>query len=176
MILTAVVYVYNPLTIAAISGLMEMPIEHTKAALSSLHSLAYIPSEPDIPISIFHASFYDFISNQVFSSKHYLDPCLSHKSLAIQCLSLMEKEWSDKDDVPYLAMRECEEISEALAYACGSWAFHFTYADNPHGSAELKDFFEKHFLQWMDCHCWKGAILWLAELFRMYCKTIKFCT
>ena len=148
MVLTAVVYVYNPLSIAAISALMQMPIENTEAALSSLHSLTYIPSKPDMPILIFHASFYDFISNQGFSSKHYLDPCISHKSLAFHCLSLMENEWSlaVKDDVPYLAKRKCEEISESLAYACSSWAFHFTYADNPNGSAELKDFFQRHLL------------------------------
>ena len=153
VVTTAVVYVYNPLSIAAISALTQMPIEHTKAALSSLHSLAYIPSKPDMPVSIFHASFYDFISNQGFSLKYYLDPYISHKSLAIQCLSLMEKEWSVKyhDDVPYLAKRDREEISESLAYACGSWAFHFTYADNPNGSAELKEFFQRHLLQWMDC-------------------------
>ena len=151
LVLTAVVYVYNPLSIAAISALMQMPIEHTKAALSSLHSLVFIPSEPGMPISTFHASFYDFISNQEFSSKHYLDPCISHKSLAIQCLSLMEKEWSAKCDVPYLAERKHEEISESLAYACGSWAFHFTYANNDEGSAELKDFFQRHLLRWMDC-------------------------
>ena len=141
MVLTAVVYVYNPLSIAGISALMQMSTEDTEAALSSLHSLTYIPSNPDMPISIFHASFYDFISNQGYSSKHYLDPCISHKSLAIQCLSLIEKEWSAKKDVPYLAERNCEEISESLAYACSSWAFHFAYGDNSNGTAELKNFF-----------------------------------
>jgi hypothetical protein len=152
-VLTAVVYVYNPLSIAAISALMQMPIEHTEAALSSLHSLIYIPSEDsDKPISIFHASFYDFISNQSLSSIHYLDPCISHESLAIQCLSLMEEEWSAKYDVvPYLAERKYEDITESLAYACSSWAFHFTHADNSNRSAELKDFFQRHLLRWMDC-------------------------
>ena len=52
-VLTAVIYVYNPLSIAAISALMQMPIEHTEAALSSLHSLIYIPLKPDMPISCF---------------------------------------------------------------------------------------------------------------------------
>ena len=51
MALTAVVYVYNPLSRAAISALMQMPIEDPKAALSSLHSLVFIPSDPDMPIS-----------------------------------------------------------------------------------------------------------------------------
>ena len=151
MVLTAVVYACDPLSIAAISTLMQIPIEHTETALSSLHSLIYIPSKPDMPISIFHASFYDFISNRGFSSKYYLDPCISHKSLAIQCLSLIKEEWSAKYDVPYLVKRECKEITESLAYACGSWAFHFTYGNNPNGSAELKDFFQNHLLQWMDC-------------------------
>ena len=84
------------------------------------------------------------MSNQVLSSRHHLDPCISNKHLAIRCLSLMEKEWSAEYDIPYLAQRKCEVISESLAYACGSWAFHFTYEDNPNGSAELKDFFQRH--------------------------------
>ena len=151
MVLKAVVYVYNPLSVDAISALIQMPKGHAETALSSLYSLIYIPSKPDMPISIFHTSFYDFISNQGFSAKHYLDPSISHNSLAIQCLKLMEKEWSVEYEVPYLAKRKCEEISESLAYACGSWAFHFTYADIPNGSAKLRVFFQKYLLRWMDC-------------------------
>jgi len=152
MILQAVVYAYNPLSMTAISDLMQMPIEQTEAALSSLHSLIYIPSQdPDIPISIFHASFHDFMSNQILSSKHYLDPCVSHKHLALQCLFLMEKEWSQKEMIPYLAERKSGDISEPLAYACGSWAFHLTHSDDSNESDELKEFFQRHLLRWMDC-------------------------
>ncbi|KAF8800342.1 hypothetical protein BYT27DRAFT_7148666, partial [Phlegmacium glaucopus] len=159
MILTAVVYVYNPLSISAISTVMEIPIEHTVAALSSLHSLIYIPSQgSDMPISIFHASFYDFISNQILSSKHYLDPCVSHRHLALQCLSLMEKEWSEKEKVSYLEERKCEEICESLAYACSNWAFHFTYEDVDE-AAEVEDFFQKHLLRWMDCLSVLGKLI-----------------
>ena len=93
MVLTVVVYAYNPLSVTAISALVQISTEQIQAALSSLHSLIYIPSQnPDIPISTFHASFYDFISNQSFSSKHYLNPCASYKSLAFQCLSLIDTE------------------------------------------------------------------------------------
>jgi len=152
MVLTAVVYAYNPLSMTAISAMMQMPIEHTEVALSPLHSLIYIPSQdPDVPISTFHASFHDFISNQLLSSKHYLDPCTSHASLALQCLSLMDTEWSANENVPYLADRKYEEISESLAYACDNWAFHFTFADNNNGSDKLKQFFQAHLLRWMDC-------------------------
>ena len=152
MVLTAVVYAYNPLSMTAISVLVEIPIEHIQDALSSLHSLIYIPSEdPDKPISIFHASFYDFISNQSSSSKHYLDPYASHKSLAFQCLSVIDREWTNKVNVSYLAERRCGEISECLGYACYSWAFHFTDAEHNHGSDMLRDFFEKNLLRWMDC-------------------------
>ena len=150
MVLTTVVYAYNPLSITAISALVEIPIEHIQAALSSLHSLIYIPAEdPDVPISIFHASFYDFISNQ--SSKHYFNPCTLHKSLALQCLSLIDREWSNKRNVSYLAERRCEEISEYLSYSCCHWAFHYTNADHSNESDTLKDFFERHLLRWMDC-------------------------
>ena len=152
MVLVAVVYAYNPLSISAISALMQMPIEHTEAALSSLHSLIYIPSQGShTPISIFHASFYTFISTQNVSSKHYHDPYGSHKHLALQCLSLMEREWSEKERVSYLVERQYGGISESLAYACSSWAFHFTLTDNNNGSDELKEFFKRNLLRWMDC-------------------------
>jgi len=63
----------------------------------------------------------------------------------------MDKEWSAKTNVSYLAERRCGDISESLAYACSSWVLHFTYADNNNESAELKHFFQKHLLRWMDC-------------------------
>ena len=152
MVLTAVTYAYNPLSMTAISALMEIPIEQIQDALSSLHSLIYIPSEdPEIPISTFHASFYDFISNPSSSSKHYLDPCASHKSLALQCLLLIDREWSNQGNVNYLTERRCEGISEYLGYACCSWAFHLTDAGHSNGFSLLKDFFERHLLRWMDC-------------------------
>ena len=146
IILTAVVYIYNPLSINAISTLMEIPIKHIEAALSSLHSLIYVPSQgPDMPISTFHASFYDFISNQIHFSKHYLDPCISHKHMAHQCLGLMNKVWTQEAKIGYLEERKCTEISEPLAYACCNWTIHFTYKDVGEPS-ELNDFFEKHLL------------------------------
>ena len=153
MVLQAVVYVYNPLSMSAMSGLVQIPIERVQAALAFLHSLIYIPSsqQPAKHISIFHASFYDFISNQTISSEHYLDPCVSHKSLALQCLSLMDKEWSEKINVAYLAERRCGDISESLEYACRSWVLHFTYADNNNGTTEMRHFFQNHLLRWMDC-------------------------
>ena len=151
IIVTAVVYVYNPLSIKAISALMEIPINHIEAALSSLHSLIYIPSQgPDMPISTYHASFHDFISNQIHFSKHYLDPCISHKHIAHQCLGLMNKVWSEKEKIHYLEERNCTDISECLAYACSNWAIHFTYRDVGETS-ELNDFFGKLLLRWMDC-------------------------
>ena len=153
MVLKAVVYVYNPLSMSAISLLVQIPIERVQAALAFLHSLICIPSSQHSAgrISIFHDSFYDFISNQSISSEYYLDPCVSHKSLALQCLLLMDKEWSAKIYVSYLAERRCGDISESLAYACSSWVLHFTYADNDNESAELKHFLQSHLLRWMDC-------------------------
>ena len=130
---------------------MELPINHIEAALSCLHSLIYIPSQgPDMPISAFHASFYDFITNQIYFSKHYLDPCISHKHIAHQCLQLMNKVWSHKAKISYLEERECAEISESLAYACSNWTIHFTY-NGVGEAAGLNDFFQQHLLRWMDC-------------------------
>ena len=152
MVLTVVVYAYNPLSMTSISALVQIPIEQIQAALSTLHSLIHIPSQDtEVPISTFHASFYDFISNQSSSSKHYLDPHVSHTSVGLQCLSLIDREWSSKTNVSYLAERRHSEISEYVGYACCSWAFHLTEADHRNGCDTLKEFFERHLLRWMDC-------------------------
>ena len=148
IVLQAVVYVYNPLSMTAISDLIQMPIEHVEAALSSLHSLIYIPSSKQVAkqISVLHASFYDFMSNQALSSKNYLDSCNSHKSLAQLCFFLIDNEWSGRKDIPYLIERRCENISEALAYACSSWAFHLTNGESNNELAGLEYFFDTHLL------------------------------
>ena len=153
IVLQAVVYAYNPLSMTAISDLVQMPIEQVEAALSSLHSLIYMPSSKQVAkqISILHSSFYDFMSKQVLSSKHYLDSGESQESLAQLCFSLMDNEWSGRKDLPYLIERRCENISEALAYACSSWAFHLTNEESNNKLAKLKYFFDTHLLQWMDC-------------------------
>ena len=114
-VLKAVVHAYNPLSVAAISALMQMPIEHIETALSSLLSLIYVPSQDhNVPISTFHASFHNFINNQVLSAKHYLDLCASHVSLALQCLSLIDKEWSQKGRISYLAERNVKRYLNLL--------------------------------------------------------------
>jgi hypothetical protein len=101
-----------------------------------------------MPISTFHASFYDFISNKIHFSS--LDPCISHNYIAHQCLGLMNKVWSQKAKICYLEERKCTEISESLAYACSYWIIHFTYKDVGE-PAKLNDFFQEHLLRWMDC-------------------------
>ena len=64
MVLMAIVYAYNPLSMTAISALVKIPIGQIQAALFSLHSLIYISSQDaDIPISIFHASFISSATN-----------------------------------------------------------------------------------------------------------------
>ena len=149
IVLQAVVHVYNPLSMVAISSLTQIPIEDVEAALSSLHSLIYIPSSKHVAkqISILHDSFYDLISNQALLSKHYLNSCNSHTPLTHQCLFLMDKEWSGRKDIPYLIERRCEDISEALAYACSSCAFHLTNGKSNNKLAGLKHLFDTHLLQ-----------------------------
>ena len=66
-------------------------------------------------------------------------------------MSLIDREWSQKERISYLAERKYKEISESLAYACGSWALHLAHANMQNKSSELEHFFEQHLLQWIDC-------------------------
>ena len=62
--LRAVISVRTPLSINGFSKLLKIKAENVSEALSSLHSVIYIPEIMGLPISTFHASFTEFHHNK----------------------------------------------------------------------------------------------------------------
>ena len=89
-VLRAVTSVRTPLSINGLSKLLKIKVENVSEALSSLHSVVYIPENTDLPISTFHASFTDFITTEKRSGEHFLEPSKSHHMLGLYCLELLQ--------------------------------------------------------------------------------------
>ena len=133
-VLRAVVSVRTPLSMNGLSKLLKIRVENVGEALSSLHSVVYIPENTDLPISTFHASFTDFITTEKRSGEHFLEPSKSHHMLGLHCLGLLQSSLVENIcqleglseslsmDVSSLTLKD--QIPEALVYACVNWASH----------------------------------------------------
>ena len=161
----AVISVRTPLSINGLSKLLKIKAGNVSEALSSLHSVVYIPENAGLPISTFHASFTDFITTEKRSGEHFLEPSKSHHMLGLHCLGLLQSSLMENicqleglsvliTDVSPLTVKD--QISEVLEYACINWASHVA---NIKSTGEvvrdvwdaLYSFFDEKLLQWFEC-------------------------
>jgi hypothetical protein len=164
--LQMVITARNPMSINAISTLLQTDCKTVHAALQPLHAVLNIPMDNNysIPISTFHASFPDFMANEKRSKIHYLDSSQSHQWMVLQCLSLIQ---SLKENIcgilGQLSNAEIslstikEHVPDELAYACIQWAFHASESTLVDGNMPvdmctvLQQFFDNKVLQWIEC-------------------------
>ena len=133
----AVVLVFNPLSVEALSDLLgESGVSTT---LHSLHSLLLVPMSKDDPVRIFHKSFPDFLVDQkrCTDSRFFIDPPFHHTEILLSCLKLMmerlKRNICGLDD--YVTLCEVEDLSgcqkeyigDALEYACCFWTKHLLW-------------------------------------------------
>ena len=163
-VLASVVLFQTPLSIAGIASLLDMPQERIEAGLSPFHSVVHVPFGGHI--SIFHASFREFIVDPVRCGESYhVDTGKGHEMLTIKCLQLLNRSLRrnicdlPEDMIGTLAQEipDLGVIPEALRYSCLHWASHL--ADRfSHSLANvspvlenLRAFADEHLLHWFEC-------------------------
>jgi hypothetical protein len=171
--LQVVVTARNPMSIDAISTLLQTDCKTMHAAFQPLHAVLNIPSDNDYdsPISTFHASFPDFMTNWERSGGNYLDLSQSHQWMVLQCLSLIRPL---RENICGISGRLSNakigsykiqaNISYGLAYACIYWPFHASQIRLVEGNIPvdiypvLQQFFDNNVLQWMECMSLLGQL------------------
>ena len=167
-VLRAVISIRSPLSINSLSNLLKIKAENVSEALSSFHSVVYIPENMGLPISTFHDSFNDFITTEKRSGEHFLEPSISHHMLGLHCIGLLQSSLMENicqfeefsvlnEDVSPSAFKD--QISEVLEYACINWAFHVSNIKSEGEGGEvtrevweaLYSFFNEKLLQWFEC-------------------------
>ena len=161
-----IVFLRNPLPIQPISSLSG--IDDASLYLSPLKSVIHIPTNEEAPVTPFHASFPDFVTD---STRCTRDPpfCAliaseGHELLALKCLEQMNRLLKyNICEVPKeltISRREAtnspdnrKKIPEVLKYSCIYWASHFFEAQL--SGVDLIDaldtFLHKHLLHWIEC-------------------------
>jgi hypothetical protein len=172
-VLQIILAAQKPLDIQNISTLIELKPNRVQQVVTSLQSVLTVPkNSSDItPISIFHASFRDFLVDQGRSKDHFLDLQESHYLLACYCLQFIKKTLLednicgiDSKDTPKSSIDLStiqKSISSTLEYTCTSWLSHVMEL-----SAELVGFleghiiafFNYHILRWIECMAWLGRL------------------
>jgi len=161
----AVVLVFNPLSVKALSDLLR--VSGISTALRSLHSLLLVPTSKDAAIRIFHKSFPDFLmdSRQCTDHQFFIDPSIHHREILLSCLNLMRERLKRNicrlDDYTTLSevkdLPDCRKnhIGDALEYACCFWTRHLVGIPSSSPGVEevqevIDEFFPTCLLFWIE--------------------------
>lgn len=179
-VLGSLVVLSSPLSMTSLARLLDMPLSHIKETLADLHTIFHIPSQPSRPIRLHHPTFRDFLldkercSNLEFS----VDEKEAHKALAKGCLGIMAKML--KRDICGLGSpgtlakdvdpgRLGERIPDELQYACVYWVQHYRQSGIVLSDGdEVHQFFQDHFLHWVEVICLMGKSAEMGAIIRLY--------
>ena len=161
--LSAAVFVLVPLSLDAIASLSDMDTLQAQVALSPFRSVIQMPTADTSLVTIFHASFPDFIVDPSRCEKHHLDVSEGHQKLAAKCLrwlnQTLERNIYPLDRHMTRFSYEPNAIPEALRYSCLHWASHLAHAlaGTPAQTAVteirnlVSEFVNDHLLHWFEC-------------------------
>jgi len=166
-LISIIVFLRNPLSIQAIVDLSEIDVH---PYLTLISSVIHVPSQRNLGVAPFHASFPDFVTNPTRCSPEncpsfpVLIPSDGHQMLALKCLEYMnstlkynicnipkEQTWSHRETTN--SPENINSISEALRYSCIYWASHLAevQATSNELILPLYIFLHEHLLHWMEC-------------------------
>ncbi|KAJ4102542.1 hypothetical protein NW769_010164 [Fusarium oxysporum] len=161
-IVGSIVILANPLSIIAMSKLLDLPVRVVHSRLNALHSILNDPPGLHEPVRLLHISLRDYLTdnNQNQTNEFWVDERRIHLGLFKSCLRVMNislKEdicdlvWpgTQRTEIPSLRVASC--ISDELQYACRHWAYHFQKIETPLINLdEVFVFLQKHLLHWLE--------------------------
>ncbi|KIJ41240.1 hypothetical protein M422DRAFT_255747, partial [Sphaerobolus stellatus SS14] len=162
--LVTAVCAHTPLPVLAYSVLLGMELDNVHAALSALHSVVHISNHADPIVSIYHASFPDYLTSSIRSGNQswYFALEEEHLTLATKCLELMNMQLDfnivklttshfSNDEQPF-----APSVAPPLAYACTGWGNHLFHSTNVIITKEhtlfgkIDTFLQTKFLYWLE--------------------------
>ncbi|KAF7368291.1 hypothetical protein MVEN_00150100 [Mycena venus] len=161
--LTTIICLREPLPLSAIAGLLAENPDNLESSLADFHSVLDIPAALEAPVLIFHASFPDYITNNLRSGRNMLDVPAHNAMLAIQCINCMNsylrQNLCDIKRADSKAMIAEDAVNKAipahLKYAAIYWGTHLSLIppDAAHSNlvSALHILTTTHILHWLEC-------------------------
>jgi hypothetical protein len=157
-IVGSIVILASPLSVTALSRLINILPDVVDERLDVLHSVLSIPLTRKLPVRLLHLSFRDYLVTE--KSEFQVDEAVTHRKLAKHCLRLMHSALCENIcGLSSPGMRRSavdssqleEHIPPELQYACMYWVHHQTKADfEANDSQDIYGFLTTHFLHWSE--------------------------
>ena len=161
-IVGAIVILFNPLSIEALSKLLSKSRQDVKQTLDDLHSVLDVSESQTYPIRLLHPSFRDFLlaKERCQDPQLWVDEKEVHATLADACIRLMsDKLRRDICDLraPGALGQEAQSnqvkqcLPTELQYACRYWVQHLLKSETQfldNGKVHL--FLRKYLLYWLE--------------------------
>ncbi|CAG8112978.1 unnamed protein product [Penicillium olsonii] len=156
-IVGVIILLADPLSLTALSQLINIPAKDVDRGLRCFHSVLAVPKDYTTPICTLHTSFRDFLitTDSIFQ----VNEQETHGKLASHCLRVMMS--GLKHNICGLASygTKLEDIDQQtidqrlhpeLQYACHFWVHHLQRSKGHVSESDILSFFEKHFLHWLE--------------------------
>jgi hypothetical protein len=169
-VMGSLVILFDPLSSAALSTLLDLQSRKTKVLLELLHSVLNIPESLVAPVRLMHPSFHDFLldKQRCQDQQFWVNEKEAHRMLAVSCLRLMSEHL--KRDIcglnsPGALVTEVHDdlitkcLPKELQYACRYWVEHLRRSEACLGdNVQVHHFLQKHFLHWLEALALMGKI------------------
>jgi hypothetical protein len=168
----SIVVLATPLSATSLDLLLDLPEGTVESRTDLLHSVLNIPSNPNLPIRLFHLSFRDFLidSEKREINDFWVDEKKVHKKLAYRCLERLYTSGHLKKDICGLQLPEVpradidkliidRHLPSDIQYACRYWVYHVKeYGSLICDNDQIHDFLKSHFLHWLEALSLTGRI------------------
>ncbi|ODM21879.1 hypothetical protein SI65_02723 [Aspergillus cristatus] len=171
-IVGAVIILATPLSINALSQLLDREREDIGCRLGQLHSVLSVPNDFSTPVRLLHLSFRDFLlDHRKSKGEFWIDEKGVNQHLTAQCLQTMQRslrknicnlpsEGTQRNEIDRDSIH-CK-IPPELRYACWYWVQHLLQSQEP--VTELIgafSFLKEHFLHWLEA---MGILGYMSEV------------
>jgi hypothetical protein len=160
----------DPLSVEALSSLVEIDIDIIQQVLARLKSVLNVPQDISQPVQTLHLSFREFLldTTNEANSELRIDEKQTNADFARQCLQLLVHSKKLRQDICEVGRPGCrrDELTEMqvarhlprdIAYACMYWPHHFIASGEPLTDDILAaTFLSKFFLFWLEAMSWLG--------------------
>jgi hypothetical protein len=180
-IVGSIVILANPLSVWALSQLLEVDPEVVDNRLDTLHSVLSIPPTRKALVRLLHLSFRDYLITK--ESEFRVDERHTHQTLAKHCLRVMRDGLRENIcSLSFPGMRRSvvdrRQLEKAMAsqlqYACMNWVYHQMEGDRKlKDDNEVYDFLMTHFLHWLEAMSLLGRVKECLDSLRLLARWLE---
>jgi hypothetical protein len=188
VIVGSIVTLASPLSVTALSRLIDVLPEVIDERLDALHSVLSIPTERTMPVRLLHLSFRDYLVDprNRETVEFWVDEKLAHQNLAKHCLRVMRSALHEnicglcfpgtrRYTVDNLKLEE--RIPPQLQYGCLNWAYHHMEGGSKSkDNNEVHDFLITHFLHWVEALSLMGRVKECLDSLRSLARWLEVCS